>query len=276
MERMERIQKILSRAGVASRRAAEDLIREGRVRLNGKVVEHLGTRADPVSDKLTVDGRPAVLNRLRYFLYHKPVGVISSMSDPEGRQSIGEVVRESREHLFPVGRLDFDSSGLVLLTNDGELAQKLTHPKYGVAKVYRVKVRGHLEEKTLKRLASGVRLEDGMTLPAEVIVESRLDKKTRLVMTLHEGRQRQIRRMCEAVGHPVDKLSRVSLGTLKLGRLPPGHKRELHEEEIRALWEFARRSRGDGPVPQVRAGRKPASKSRKSPASPRSGGRSRP
>jgi 23S rRNA pseudouridine2605 synthase len=273
---MERIQKILSRAGVASRRAAEDLIREGRVRLNGKVVEHLGTRADPISDKLTVDGRPAVLNRLRYYLYHKPVGVISSMSDPEGRQSIGQVVRESREHLFPVGRLDYDSSGLVLLTNDGELAQMLTHPKYGVAKVYRVKVRGHMEEKTLDRLASGVRLEDGMTLPAQVTLESRLDKKTRFVLTLHEGRQRQIRRMCEAVGHPVDKLSRVSIGTLKLGRLPPGQKRELHQEEILALWEFTRRSRPESAAPKVKGGRKPASLQRKPPAKPRTGGRRRP
>ena len=276
MERMERIQKILSRAGVASRRAAEDLIREGRVRLNGKVVEHLGTRADPVSDKLTVDGRPAVLHRLRYYVYHKPVGVISSMSDPEGRQSIGQVVRDSREPLFPVGRLDYDSSGLVLLTNDGELAQMLTHPKYGVAKVYRVKVRGHADEKTMARLAAGVRLEDGITLPADVVLESRLDKKTRLVITLQEGRQRQIRRMCEAVGHRVDKLSRISIGPLKLGRLPVGHKRELHEEETVALWEFVRRTRPEPPRGKLKAGRKPASLQRKPPAKPRTDGRSRP
>jgi 23S rRNA pseudouridine2605 synthase len=272
---MERIQKILSRAGVASRRAAEELIREGRVRLNGKVVEHLGTRADPISDKLTVDGRPAVLNRLRYYLYHKPVGVISSMSDPEGRKSIGEVVRETRESLFPVGRLDFDSSGLVLLTNDGELGQMLTHPKYGVGKVYRVKVRGHMDEKTVARLANGVRLEDGLTLPAEVTLESRLDKKTRLVMTLHEGRQRQVRRMCEAVGHPVDKLSRISIGPLKLGRLPTGHKRELHQEEVAALWEFTRRSRPESRSPKLKAGRKPPSLQRKPPAKPDTDGRRR-
>jgi pseudouridine synthase len=157
------------------------------------------------------------------------------MSDPEGRPSIGDVVRAGRHQLFPVGRLDFESSGLVLLTNDGDLAQRLTHPRYGVPKVYRVKVRGRPGERALARLARGVRLDDGKTQPADVLVEAELERKTRLVMTIHEGRHRQIRRMCETVGYPVDRLSRVSIGSLKLGRLPSGQSRELKASEIEAL-----------------------------------------
>lgn len=211
------------------------MIREGRVRLNGKVVSELGTRADPANDRITVDGRPVLQPEPKYFAYHKPTGVVSTMSDPEGRPSIGDVIRAAHRQLFPVGRLDFESSGLVLLTNDGDLAQRLTHPRYGVPKVYRVKVRGRPGERALARLARGVRLDDGRTLPADVLVEGELDRKTRLVITIHEGRHRQIRRMCEAVGYPVDRLSRVSIGPLKLGRLPAGHIRELTMLEAEAL-----------------------------------------
>lgn len=217
------------------------MIREGRVRLNGKVVSELGTRADAAKDRITVDGRPVLPVEPRYFAYHKPVGVVSTMSDPEGRPSIGDVIRAGRQQLFPVGRLDFESSGLVLLTNDGDLAQRLTHPRYGVPKVYRVKVRGRPGERALARLARGVRLDDGKTQPADVLVEAELDRKTRLVITLHEGRHRQIRRMCETVGYPVDRLSRVSIGPLKLGRLPAGHIRELDLAEIEALLQIVNR-----------------------------------
>jgi pseudouridine synthase len=231
----ERLQKILSQAGVASRRAAEDLIREGRVRVNGRVVEELGTRADPTRDRITVDGRAALPRKLHYVAYHKPVGVVSTMSDPEGRPAIGDVVRGLRDHLFPVGRLDYESSGLVLLTNDGELAQRLTHPRFQVPKVYRVKVRGRPDETALERLRRGVRLVDGMTAPADVQVEAVLPSKARLKMVLREGRQRQVRRMCEAVGHPVDRLSRVSIGPLRLGTLAIGATRELTAREVLAL-----------------------------------------
>jgi pseudouridine synthase len=220
---------------MASRRAAEELIRSGRVRVNGRVVKELGTRADPARDRITVDGRPARPTRLRYFAYHKPVGVVSTLSDPEGRPAIGEVVRGLRTHVFPVGRLDFESSGLVLLTNDGELAQRLSHPRFGIPKVYRVKVRGHPDERAIARLRRGIRLEDGMTAPAEAVVERELDRKTRLVITIHEGRQRQVRRMCEAVGHPVDRLSRVAIGPLRLGSLKVGEVRELRDAELGAL-----------------------------------------
>jgi pseudouridine synthase len=203
--------------------------------VNGKVIQELGTKADPSKDRITVDGRAALPRKLHYVAYHKPVGVVSTMSDPEGRPAIGNVVRGLREHLFPVGRLDFESSGLVLLTNDGELAQKLTHPRFQIAKVYRVKVRGRPDDAALGRLRQGVRLTDGTTRPAEVAVESVLPSKTRLCMVLREGRQRQVRRMCEAVGHPVDRLSRVAIGPLKLGALPIGETRELTPREVLAL-----------------------------------------
>jgi pseudouridine synthase len=229
------LQKILSQAGIASRRAAEDLIRAGRVRLNGQVVHELGTKADPSKDRITVDGRTALPRKLHYVAYHKPVGVVSTMSDPEGRRAIGDVVRELKAHLFPVGRLDFESSGLVLLTNDGELAQQLTHPRFQIAKVYRVKVRGRPDEATLERLRRGVRLDDGMTAPAEVAVEAVLPSKSRLRMVLREGRQRQVRRMCTAVGHPVERLSRIAIGPLRLGALPMGETRELTPREVLAL-----------------------------------------
>ncbi|MEW6271385.1 MAG: pseudouridine synthase [Thermodesulfobacteriota bacterium] len=220
---------------MASRRAAEDLIREGRVRVNGQVVHELGTKADPSRDRITVDGRAALPRRLHYVAYHKPVGVVSTMADPEGRPAIGDVVRGLREHVFPVGRLDFESSGLVLLTNDGELAQRLTHPRFQIPKVYRVKVRGRPDDAALERLRRGVRLADGMTAPAEVTVESVLPSKARLRIVLREGRQRQVRRMCEAVGHPVDKLARIAIGPLRLGTLRSGEVRELTPREVLAL-----------------------------------------
>jgi len=203
--------------------------------VNGKVVKELGTRADPIRDRITVDGRTARPTRLLYFAYHKPVGVVSTLSDPEGRPAIGDVVRGLRTHVFPVGRLDFESSGLVLLTNDGELAQQLSHPRFGIPKVYRVKVRGHLDDRAVARLRRGLRLEDGLTAPAEVVVEEELERKTRLTVTIHEGRQRQVRRMCEAVGHPVDRLSRVAIGPLRLGALKVGEARELRDGELHAL-----------------------------------------
>ncbi|MFN8598826.1 MAG: pseudouridine synthase [Candidatus Binatia bacterium] len=220
---------------MASRRAAEDLIREGRVRLNGKVISELGTKADPTRDKITVDGRAALPRKLAYVAYHKPAGIVSTMSDPEGRPAIGDVVRNLRARLFPVGRLDFESSGLVLLTNDGDLAQQLTHPRFQIPKVYRVKVRGRPEESAVERLRRGVRLEDGVTAPAEVVVESILPSKSRLRIILREGRQRQVRRMCEAVGHPVERLSRIAIGPLKLGALRVGETRDLTPREVLAL-----------------------------------------
>ena len=199
------------------------------------MISELGTKADPSKDKITVDGRAAQPRKLSYVAYHKPVGVVSTMSDPEGRPAIGDLVRDLRTRLFPVGRLDFESSGLVLLTNDGDLAQQLTHPRFQIPKVYRVKVRGRPEESAIERLRRGVRLEDGVTAPAEVSVESVLPSKARLRIVLREGRQRQVRRMCEAVGHAVERLSRVAIGPLRLGSLPIGKTRELTPREVLAL-----------------------------------------
>ena len=214
------------------------------------MIQELGAKADPVQDRITVDGRATVPERLRYVAYHKPVGVVSSMADPQGRPCIGDVAKRLKSHLFPVGRLDYDSSGLVLLTNDGEVAQRVTHPKYQLPKIYRVKVRGHPDEKALLRLRNGLRLADGLTAPAGVAVEGKLENKARLRVTLREGRQRQIRRMMDAVGHSVDKLSRVSIGPVKLGTLTPGATRELTDREVIALRAAVRVEGGAPSAPE--------------------------
>jgi pseudouridine synthase len=233
----ERLQKILSRSGVTSRRQAEEMIQAGRVRVNGHTVTSLGAKADPRHDRITVDGRPLRQPpRHAYLLLNKPVGVVTTLSDPEGRPTIRDVLGPSvRVRVFPVGRLDLQSSGLLLLTNDGELAQRLMHPRYGVRKTYRVKVSRRPEERTLRRLAEGIHLEEGRTAPAEVRIVSMLPRKTWLEITIAEGKKRQVRRMCEAVGLPVDKLMRIRLGPLKLGRLQPGQWRPLTDDELGGL-----------------------------------------
>jgi len=232
----ERLQKILSRAGIASRRKAEELIRAGHVRLNGQVVTELGTKANPQTDRITIDGRPLRLaDEPLYILFHKPVGVVTTLSDPEGRPTVRDYLRDVRARVFPVGRLDFHSSGLLLLTNDGELALRLTHPRYGVRKTYRVKIKGTPTSEALAQLAAGVRLDEGVTAPAEIRVVRSGEGKTWLELTLGEGRRREVRRMCERVGYPVEKLSRIRLGPLTLGKLPPGQHRNLTEREIRQL-----------------------------------------
>jgi 23S rRNA pseudouridine2605 synthase len=234
---MERLQKILARAGVASRREAERLIQEGRITVNGAKVTKLGTQADAGKDKIKVDGKLVARPALRYYLFHKPPGLITSMRDPEGRPHLGEWLENlgGKNRLFPVGRLDFNSSGLLLLTNDGELTQKLTHPRYEVRKVYRVKISGRPAEEVLERLRKGIRLEDGWTAPAKVRVVETLNKKAWLEMEIHEGRYREVRRMFQALGYFVEKLIRVRLGPLRLGDLAPGEYRPLSPQEISAL-----------------------------------------
>src|SRR5712692_5874354 len=185
---MERIQKILAHCGLASRREAERLIQEGRVTVNGTVVTKLGSQADPGKDKIKVDGKLIRQPSLLYYLFHKPTGLITSMRDPQGRPSLGEWLETlgKKGRLFPVGRLDFNSSGLLLLTNDGELAQKLTHPRYGVSKVYRVKVHALPSERELDRLRKGIRLEDGWTAPARARIVEVLKKKAWIELELSE------------------------------------------------------------------------------------------
>ena len=233
-----RIQKILAAAGVASRRAAEDLVRAGRVAVNGEPAE-LGQSADPERDVVTVDGVPVEREPLAYWLLHKPRGVVTTVRDPEGRETVLDRLPDAarRFRLFPVGRLDRDTEGLVLLTNDGALAQVLLHPSHGSEREYRVTVSGRVAAGTLRKLAAGVVLEEGRTAPART-GRARYDARNDtscFTLTLTEGRKRQIRRACAALGHPVVRLLRVRMGPLRLGGLAAGTARALNAEERRAL-----------------------------------------
>jgi 23S rRNA pseudouridine2605 synthase len=232
----QRLQKILAAAGLASRRRAEAWLRDGRVSVNG-VRAQLGDSADPERDAICVDGQPLRLEPFRYWLLHKPKGVLSSTRDPEGRRTVLALVPERDVRLYPVGRLDRDTEGLLLLTNDGETAQALLHPSFGSEREYDVTVRGEPSAETLRRLARGVRLDDGTTAPAEVGLprSDRATSTSRFSLTLREGRKRQIRRSLEALGHPVVRLVRVRMGPLVLGDLAPGEARPLREAERRAL-----------------------------------------
>jgi 23S rRNA pseudouridine2605 synthase len=226
----QRLQKVLAQIGLGSRRTCEELIAAGRVQVNGEVAD-LGRRVDPESDQVTVDGVPvAVRPGLVYYLLNKPVGAVSTASDPAGRPAVtGLVPSEPRVH--PVGRLDADSEGLLLLTNDGELTFRLTHPSFGVEKEYLVEVKGSPKPGAVRRLREGIELEDGRTAPAQVALVA----PNALRITIHEGRNRQIRRMCDAVGHPVRRLVRTRIGPIRVGTLAPGEWRELTTGEVRAL-----------------------------------------
>jgi len=233
--RSERLQKYMARAGVASRRKCEEMIVAGRVRVNGEVVTALGTKVIPGRDVVEVDGRPVdPPRRLVYYILNKPKGVISSVSDPRGRPTVVDLVN-SPHRIYPVGRLDYDSEGLVLLTNDGELTYKLTHPACEVDKVYEVLVSGVPSESKLDILRRGVRLEDGLTAPARVRVLGSVPGGCILEVCIHEGRNRQVRRMMAAVGHEVRALKRVALGPLRLGDLKAGEYRQLSPAEVRRL-----------------------------------------
>lgn len=235
---MERLQKILARAGLASRREAERWILEGRVSVNGAVVSKLGTRADPVRDSIKVDGKRIKLAAAPlYFAFHKPAGVITTLNDPQKRPDLTQFIEKlgSRQRVFPVGRLDYNSTGLLLLTNDGELARRLTHPRFGVKKVYRVKLSACPTAEELARLRKGIRLEDGITAPARARVLEKLKKNAWVEIEIHEGRNREVRRIFEALGYFVEKLIRVRVGTIALGLLAPGELRPLSQSEIKAL-----------------------------------------
>ncbi len=231
-----RLQKILAAAGVASRRRAEELLREGRVAVNG-VRARLGDSADSQRDVVSVDGVPVQREALSYWIVHKPRGVITTVSDPQGRPTVVGLVSDPTPRLFPVGRLDRDTEGLVLLTNDGALAHVLLHPSHESEREYRVTVKGRVAPTTLRRLARGVVLDEGRTAPARV-GPGRFDARsgtTRFALTLIEGRKRQIRRSLRALGHPLVELLRVRMGPLRLGRLAPGAARPLNARETRAL-----------------------------------------
>jgi 23S rRNA pseudouridine2605 synthase len=231
----ERLQKIIARAGVASRRAGEDLILAGRVRVNGRVVTELGAKADARDDAIEVDGRRLVLEAPLYLVLHKPRGVVSTLSDPEGRPTVADLLRDAGTRLYPVGRLDFATSGVLLVTNDGDFANGMLHPRGGVPKTYVVKARGTMREDDLDRWRNGVDLEDGRTLPAHVHFLRHEEDKTWFEVTLREGRNQQIRRMGEATGFPVMRLARTSFAGITSEGLRPGQWRTLTVDELTDL-----------------------------------------
>jgi 23S rRNA pseudouridine2605 synthase len=231
----ERLQKVLAHAGVASRRRAEEMIVAGRVKVNGEVVTELGTKVNPKLDVVQVDGRTLGKPQAPvYFVLNKPRGVLSSARDSRGRTTVVDLVKHA-SRLYPVGRLDLDSEGLILLTNDGALAYRLAHPRYEHEKEYRVLVEGVPDAEALQRLRQGVGLEGGRTRPATVRVEREGGEGTWLRIVLREGRKRQIRRMLDAVGYRVVRLIRVRMGPLHLGNLKPGSYRPLTRGELRAI-----------------------------------------
>jgi 23S rRNA pseudouridine2605 synthase len=232
----ERIQKIIANAGITSRRKAEDLIRQGRVTVDGHTIEALGSLADSAREKVRVDGKlisskPGNV----YLLLHKPKRYITTLEDPEQRPCVLNLVKGIKARIFPVGRLDYDAEGLLLLTNDGALAHKLLHPRYEIPRTYEVKVKGIPPDTSIKALRSGVRLSDGMTHPARVRFLERTRKNSWLSITVTEGRNKLIKRMCSAVGHPVLKLKRTKFGPFSLGNLKPGEYKVLSQAEIKKL-----------------------------------------
>lgn len=238
---MMRVQKYLSRAGHCSRREGEDLMRQGRVRVNGEVCRELGAKVDPESDTVEVDGRPIDLpEQFTYVAIFKPEGYVTTLDDPRDRPTVVDLLDDDRPRLWPVGRLDQDSSGLLLMTDDGRLTHRLTHPSFEARKRYRVTVSDELREgdPEITRLRDGIRLDDGyVTEPAEVEILDRGDGQTVLEVILTEGKNRQIRRMIDAVDREVDDLRRVAVGPLELGDLEPGDARELEPDDIRALYD---------------------------------------
>jgi 23S rRNA pseudouridine2605 synthase len=236
---MIRLQKILSTAGVASRRASEQMILEGRVAVNGETVRELGTKADPEKDSIKVDGRRIKTAEVvhRYIVLYKPKGYVTTRSDPEGRRTVMDLIGEGA-YIYPVGRLDYDSEGLLLMMTDGDLAARLMHPRHEVDKVYEVIVMGAPDARAIDKLRKGVHIEGGRTSPAEVHVGTTVKggrSTTLLTLTIREGRNRQIRKMCSAVGLPVRDLRRIRMGPIGLGRLKPGQWRDLTPEEVRRL-----------------------------------------
>lgn len=236
---LERIQKVIARAGIASRREAEKLISEGRVTLNGKVVEELGTKVDTDKDYIKVDGKLITRPEPKaYLILYKPRGYVTTTSDPEGRPTIMELLERVKGRVFPVGRLDYDTEGLILCTNDGDLTHRLQHPSHEVPKTYFAKVEGVPTPEEITKLRKGIKLEDGMTAPAKVKLVRKVEANSWLEITIHEGRNRQVKRMVEAIGHPIIKLKREGLAFLTLGDLKPGEFRHLTAEEIKKLKEL--------------------------------------
>lgn len=233
----ERLQKILARAGIGSRRKAETMIAEGRVMVDGVVVSQPGTLADPTRQQITFDGRPLSLPaQTTTILLNKPAGYVTTMHDPQGRPIVTSLIREKELRLFPVGRLDLDTEGALLLTNDGDLAQRILHPKHEIKRIYVATVQGSPQAAQLAALRGGIVIEERRTWPAAIRVLKREAATTILEVVIHEGRKRQVRKMFEAIGHPVLHLKRVAYGGLRLERLPVGAYRRLAEEDIKRIF----------------------------------------
>ncbi|HEO8422323.1 23S rRNA pseudouridine(2605) synthase RluB [Niallia sp. FSL W8-0635] len=242
---MERLQKVIAHAGIASRRKAEELILEGKVKVNGKTVKELGVKVGS-NDKIEVSGVPIEREEPVYFILYKPRGVISSVNDDKGRKVVTDYFSEIEARIYPIGRLDYDTSGIILLTNDGEFANLMMHPKGEIEKVYVAKVKGIPAREKVKQLERGIMLEDGKTAPAKVKILS-VDKKkgTSIIeLKIHEGRNRQVRRMFEAIGTPVMKLKRERYSFLNLNGLQPGDARELTAHEVKLLRAEAQKKKG--------------------------------
>ena len=238
-----RLQKHLAECGVASRRKAEELIEAGKVKINGHIAE-LGAKVDPKRDKVTVRGKAVVpVNEKVYIMLNKPRGFVTTMSDELGRKTVSDLVADAGNRIFPVGRLDRDSEGLLIMTNDGDFANKLTHPSSHVNKTYRVTVKGVAEEEQLLKMKEGIVLDGRKTLPCDCFVAERKPDRTVLIFVLNEGRNRQIRRMCEEVGLEVLRLKRTEIAGVKLGMLPQGKWRPLNEREMRRLTSITQKGR---------------------------------
>lgn len=236
---IERVQKILAAAGFGSRRACEQLVVEGRVAVNGQVARELPVLVNPESDRITVDGKPVRPEKKVYFMLHKPKDVFCTAADPDGRRRAIDLLRGVPERVFPVGRLDADSTGLLLLTNDGELTQRLTHPRYGLQQTYRAEVAGRMDESTLHRMREGVWLAEGKSSPAEATIIYRRAQSTIIEIVLREARNREVRRVLAKLGHKVYRLTRIKYGNLSLKSLPIGAFRPLRPEELKSLLRAA-------------------------------------
>jgi len=232
-----RIQKIIANSGITSRRKAEALIKEGRVTIDGQKVSKPGTLADPQKDRIRVDGKliPGD-NKKIYILLYKPRGYITSLNDPQGRPKVIDLLKKIKANVFPVGRLDYNAEGALLLTNDGSLTQRLLHPRFAVPRTYLVKVKGFPDAKTIKALRTGIHLSDGITCPARVAFSEKTKKNSWVRITVKEGRNKLIRRLFAAVGHPVLKLKRIKFGPFSLGKLSPGEYRIISPEEVKKIF----------------------------------------
>ncbi len=258
----QRLQKVLAAAGIGSRRHCEQLILDGRVEVDRRVVTELGSRVDPSQHDIRVDGQSLPRPRRVYYVLNKPAGVVSTAGDPAGRTRVIDLV-QTNERLFTVGRLDQSSEGLILLTNDGELANRLMHPRYGVERVYQVVVAGHATQETLEKLRRGVHLAEGRVQVSRVRISRRHKRSTFLEMVLAEGRNREIRRIAARLGHKVMKLKRIAFGPIRLGQLPPGAYRQLTAQELKRLRALLRPAAEGPPAPRpagrffTRRGRRP-------------------